>query len=29
KKKKWYYKFLYICTLQIIPVLVLWKVLFF
>ena len=25
----WYYKFLYICTLQIIPVLVLWKVLFF
>jgi len=27
--QKWYYKFLYICTLQIIPVLVLWKVLFF
>ena len=26
---KWYYKFLYICTLQIVPVLVLWKVLFF
>ncbi len=25
----WYYKFLYICTLQIVPVLVLWKVLFF
>lgn len=27
--QKWYYKFLYICTLQIVPVLVLWKVLFF
>lgn len=27
--EKWYYKFLYICTLQIMPVLVLWKVLFF
>ena len=27
--RKWYYKILYICTLQIIPVLVLWKVLFF
>lgn len=27
--EKWYYKFLYICTLQIIPVLVLWSVLFF
>lgn len=27
--RKWYYKFLYICTLQIIPLLVLWKVLFF
>ena len=26
---KWYYKFLYICTLQIVPVLVLWKLLFF
>jgi len=26
--QKWYYKFLYICTLQIVPVLVLWKVLF-
>ncbi|WP_228438146.1 DUF4271 domain-containing protein [Chryseobacterium sp. 6424] len=26
--QKWYYKFLYICTLQIIPVLVLWKLLF-
>ena len=26
---KWYYKFLYICTLQIVPVMVLWKVLFF
>ena len=26
--KNWYYKFLYICTLQIIPVLVLWKFLF-
>lgn len=24
----WYYKFLYICTLQIVPVLVLWKFLF-
>ena len=27
--QKWYYKFLYICTLQIVPFLVLWKVLFF
>ena len=27
--KKWYYKILYICTLQITPVLVLWKILFF
>lgn len=27
--EKWYYKFLYICTLQIVPLLVLWKVLFF
>lgn len=27
--EKWYYKFLYICTLQIMPILVLWKVLFF
>lgn len=27
--EKWYYKILYICTLQIIPVLVLWKILFF
>ena len=27
--EKWYYKFLYICTLQIVPVLVLWKFLFF
>ena len=26
--QKWYYKFLYICTLQITPVLVLWKVLY-
>ncbi len=26
--QKWYYKFLYICTLQIVPVLVLWKILF-
>ena len=26
---KWYYKFLYICTLQIVPVLVLWRTLFF
>ena len=26
---KWYYKFLYICTLQIAPVLALWRVLFF
>ena len=25
---EWYYKFLYICTLQIVPVLVLWKVFF-
>ncbi|WP_447951448.1 DUF4271 domain-containing protein [Chryseobacterium koreense] len=27
--QKWYYKILYICTLQITPVLVLWKILFF
>ena len=27
--QQWYYKFLYICTLQIAPVLLLWKVLFF
>ncbi len=27
--QQWYYKFLYICTLQIVPVLLLWKVLFF
>ena len=27
--QKWYYKFLYICTLQIVPILVLWKFLFF
>ncbi|WP_292009704.1 DUF4271 domain-containing protein [Chryseobacterium sp.] len=27
--EKWYYKFLYICTLQIIPLLMLWKLLFF
>jgi hypothetical protein len=27
--EKWYYKILYICTLQIVPVLVLWKALFF
>lgn len=27
--EKWYYKILYICTLQIVPYLVLWKVLFF
>ena len=26
---KWYYKFLYICTLQIAPVLAVWRVLFF
>ncbi|QFG52114.1 DUF4271 domain-containing protein [Chryseobacterium sp.] len=26
---EWYYKFLYICTLQFIPVLALWKLLFF
>ncbi|WP_233701983.1 DUF4271 domain-containing protein [Kaistella palustris] len=26
---KWYYKILYICTLQIVPVLVLWRLLFF
>ncbi len=26
--KNWYYKFLYICTLQIIPLMVLWKFLF-
>lgn len=25
----WYYKFLYICTLQIVPILILWKLLFF
>jgi hypothetical protein len=27
--EKWYYKFLYICTLQIAPILLLWKLLFF
>lgn len=27
--KEWYYKFLYICTLQILPHLVVWKFLFF
>ncbi|EJL73290.1 hypothetical protein PMI13_01627 [Chryseobacterium populi] len=27
--KKWYYKFLYICTLQIAPLLLVWKLLFF
>ncbi len=27
--EKWYYKILYICTLQIVPVLVLWSVLYF
>jgi len=27
--EKWYYKFLYICTLQIVPFLVLWKFLFY
>lgn len=27
--EKWYYKFLYICTLQIVPALVLWKFLFY
>jgi hypothetical protein len=27
--EKWYYKFLYICTLQIAPLLLLWKLLFF
>ncbi len=26
--EKWYYKLLYICTLQIVPILVLWKVLY-
>ena len=26
--KEWYYKILYICTLQIVPILVLWKFLF-
>ncbi|MDQ0476036.1 MULTISPECIES: DUF4271 domain-containing protein [Chryseobacterium] len=26
--EKWYYKFLYICTLQFAPILVLWKVLY-
>lgn len=26
--QQWYYKFLYICTLQIVPYLVLWKILF-
>ncbi|MCC2590551.1 DUF4271 domain-containing protein [Chryseobacterium sp. MFBS3-17] len=26
---EWYYKFLYICTLQIMPLLALWKLLFF
>ncbi len=27
--EKWYYKFLYICTLQIVPFVVLWKFLFY
>ena len=27
--QEWYYKFLYICTLQIVPVLALWNLLFF
>ncbi|RMZ61222.1 DUF4271 domain-containing protein [Chryseobacterium nematophagum] len=27
--EKWYYKILYICTLQIAPILLLWKLLFF
>ena len=27
--EKWYYKFLYICTLQIAPLLALWRLLFF
>ena len=27
--EKWYYKFLYLCTLQITPLLVLWSVLYF
>lgn len=27
--EKWYYKFLYICTLQITPILLLWRVLYF
>ena len=27
--RKWYYKFLYICTLQIVPAIVLWKYLFY
>ncbi|WP_259112891.1 DUF4271 domain-containing protein [Chryseobacterium sp. JUb7] len=27
--EKWYYKFLYICTLQIAPLLLLWKLLFY
>ena len=27
--ERWYYKILYICTLQIVPVLVLWKALYF
>lgn len=27
--EKWYYKFLYICTLQIVPIFVLWKFLFY
>ncbi|WP_442784932.1 DUF4271 domain-containing protein [Chryseobacterium sp. MYb264] len=27
--EKWYYKFLYICTLQIAPLMLLWKLLFF
>ena len=27
--QEWYYKFLYICTLQIAPLLMLWKLLFF
>lgn len=27
--KEWYYKFLYICTLQFVPVIALWNILFF
>lgn len=27
--QKWYYKILYICTLQIIPIILLWRVLYF